>query len=110
MEAHIHIAFCYPAKFRLSSVVSKGGSANAPTYNLNLLPPHPTKGEKQIAHKCGSLWLKVDKNGANYMSGYVETPIFAGGRLPIVVFKPPQPEGDYLYEIFLMERNDERGN
>ncbi|MDR2153056.1 MAG: DUF736 family protein [Helicobacteraceae bacterium] len=96
LEMSVNAPFLYPAKFRLFKI--KSLSASAPNYQLYLQPPHPKKGEKQAAHNVGALWIRTNDKGDNYMSGYIESPLFASGKIGIVVFKPKAQE-DWLYDV-----------
>jgi uncharacterized protein (DUF736 family) len=123
LEAHIHIPFFYPAKFRLFKTKDENASEGAgmdsndekgdgerrglkPNYLLYLIPPHPIKGEKQATHNAGALWLRTNNKGESFMSGYVDSPALPSGRIGLMVFKT-KDNGDWLYDI-ITGAKDER--
>ncbi|MDR0664292.1 MAG: DUF736 domain-containing protein [Helicobacteraceae bacterium] len=106
LQANLHLPFLYPAVFRLGK--NRSDAPNSPDYLLYLLPPHPKKGEKEVSHQCGALWIKTGEKGENYMSGYVQSPLFIGGRLQLAVFKN-KSDGDWLYDVCLIEPKKEGG-
>lgn len=58
---------------------------NSPTYYLKL-PRLKSNLASNII--IGSLWLRTSQSGNEYMSGYIDSPIFSGGRIEIICFKP----------------------
>ncbi|WP_086290392.1 DUF736 family protein [Campylobacter devanensis] len=58
---------------------------NSPTYYIKL-PRLKSNLASNII--IGSLWLRTSQSGNEYMSGYIDSPIFSGGRIEIICFKP----------------------
>lgn len=58
---------------------------NSPTYYIKL-----PRLKSNLANNIiiGSLWLRTSQSGNEYMSGYIDSPIFSGGRIEIICFKP----------------------
>ena len=58
---------------------------NSPTYYIKL-----PRLKSNLANNIiiGSLWLRTSQSGNEYMSGYIDNPIFSGGRIEIICFKP----------------------
>lgn len=71
----------------LEFTLSKTDSANPnfPTYYLKLPRLKSNLATNIIV---GSLWLRASQQGNEYMSGYIDSPIFSGGRIEIMCFKP----------------------
>ncbi len=59
--------------------VKEKKAENSPDYDIFFSPNR--RGEKYDRVKCGSLWMKVSEKGNPYMSGYVESPAFASGKI-----------------------------
>lgn len=64
---------------------NKGENPNSPAYHIKL--PR-LKSNLQSSIIIGSLWLRTSSAGNEYMSGYIDSPIFSGGRIEIMCFKP----------------------
>lgn len=64
---------------------TKGENPNSPTYYIKL--PR-LKSNLLDSIIIGSLWLRTSSAGNEYMSGYIDSPIFSGGRIEIMCFKP----------------------
>ena len=70
-------------EFTLSKTDSD--NPNSPTYYLKLPRLKSNLATNIIV---GSLWLRTSQSGNEYMSGYIDSPIFSGGRIEIMCFKP----------------------
>ena len=64
---------------------SNSDNPNSPTYYIKL-PRLKSNLASNII--IGSLWLRTSQSGNEYMSGYIDSPIFSGGRIEIICFKP----------------------
>ncbi|MBR2159240.1 MAG: DUF736 family protein [Campylobacter sp.] len=64
---------------------NKGENPNSPTYYIKLPRLKSNLLDSVI---IGSLWLRTSSAGNEYMSGYIDSPIFSGGRIEIMCFKP----------------------
>lgn len=64
---------------------TKGENQNSPTYYIKLPRLKSNLLDSVI---IGSLWLRTSLAGNEYMSGYIDSPIFSGGRIEIMCFKP----------------------
>ncbi|WP_096030220.1 DUF736 family protein [Campylobacter lanienae] len=64
---------------------SNSDNPNSPTYYIKL-----PRLKSNLANNIiiGSLWLRTSQSGNEYMSGYIDSPIFSGGRIEIICFKP----------------------
>lgn len=64
---------------------SNSDNPNSPTYYIKL-----SRLKSNLANNIiiGSLWLRTSQSGNEYMSGYIDSPIFSGGRIEIICFKP----------------------
>ncbi len=78
-----------------------GDSDNAPQYDIYFSPNR--KGETFDRMKVGSLWMKTSEKGNPYISGYIETPLSASGKMYISIVKYIHQEGmrsqPYLYKV-----------
>lgn len=64
---------------------TKSENPNSPAYYIKLPRLKSNLLDSVI---IGSLWLRTSSAGNEYMSGYIDSPIFSGGRIDIMCFKP----------------------
>lgn len=73
---------------------------NAPAYNIYA---HNASGWIGRKMKVGALWMRETEQGEKFMSGNIETPLVANGRMSISVWKAkPLFEGekvDWAYDV-----------
>lgn len=60
--------------------------------------------------RCGAFWRKVPKGGGEaYLSGNLESPVFAGGRLEVTVFTAREA-GSHMDMVWRPERMTRRAD
>jgi len=69
----------------------EGDAENAPDFDLWFSPNR--RGESFDRMKAGSLWMKTSEKGNTYLSGYLESPLIASGKMYISVVKYVHQEG-----------------
>lgn len=79
---------------------STSDAENAPAYNIYA---HNTQGWISRKARVGALWMRETEEGEKFMSGNIETPLVANGRMSISVWKAkPLFEGenvDWVYDV-----------
>jgi hypothetical protein len=101
----IHIPFVSTEKLILHDVK---GVDNLPRYILYLQPHHPVKGQQNVTHNVGALWLTKTAGGADCAVGHIFSPLFANGKLPIVAYATKDKDADYIWDVCLQQ--DKAGN
>ncbi|MDM5264696.1 DUF736 family protein [Sulfurovum sp. XTW-4] len=94
------------------SKVKDKKESNSPDYNVYWSPNR--KGESFDRVKIGSLWMKKSEKGNEYMSGYLESPLFQNGKIYIAIVKYTPSEGmpvqPILYNILWSNDNFTKSN
>jgi uncharacterized protein (DUF736 family) len=98
LEMFLRPMFGMVQGFTLSK--STSDAENAPAYNIYA---HNTQGWIGRKAKVGALWMRETEEGDKFMSGNIETPLVANGRMSISVWKAkPLFEGenvDWAYDV-----------
>lgn len=82
---------------------TKSENQNSPTYYIKLPRLKSNLLDNII---IGSLWLRTSSAGNEYMSGYIDSPIFSDGRINIMCFKPYEQDNPALQWSIIWEANE----
>ena len=82
---------------------NKGENPNSPAYHIKLPRLKSNLLDSVI---IGSLWLRTSSAGNEYMSGYIDSPIFSDGRINIMCFKPYEQDNPALQWSIIWEANE----
>jgi uncharacterized protein (DUF736 family) len=96
-EMSIRPVFGMSAKFTMSK--NNSDNENAPAYNLYA---HSEKGSISRKQKVGALWIR-EYEGETFMSGHIETPMMATGKLQISLWRAKSlfenEVVDWIYDV-----------
>jgi len=81
-EMNIRVLFGKSEKFTLSR--NKSEHENAPYFNIYA---YNQKGWINRKLKAGALWLKTTDEGTQFLAGHIETPMVAGGKMQISLWR-----------------------
>lgn len=94
----IYIPFLQPQSISLIQI-----GTQAKSKNQNMPDFHITYGVSKEHLKTqqiiGAFWKKISKNGIEYLSGYITSPLFLNGRIYIAGFTPMNSESGLAYEL-----------
>ena len=83
LKMTIRAPFCRAQDFKISK--NETAKGNEPDYYIYALING--KNEKFRHPRVGALWLKESQSGEKYMSGKIESPMFAAGEINIALVK-----------------------
>lgn len=101
LKLFIRAPFVRPFELKMSAHKKKDKDSNEPDYDLFFLVNG--RNEKFRNFKAGALWFKTSQAGDTYMSGTIESPVFAAGYVNIALVKSkPIFEGEkvsWIYDV-----------
>ena len=100
IEMIVRPPFSQSATFTITKNKNKD-KETAPDWYINY--SYNRKGESYRRVRAGALWEKT-KDDLKYKTGYIESPIFANGKINITLFKPTKFEDEkdepfWLYDV-----------
>ncbi|MDL0088505.1 DUF736 family protein [Campylobacter gastrosuis] len=81
----------------------KAKNPNSPDFIVAAIKPKGYEGLRQIV---GALWNKTSQSGKSYISGYIESPVFANGKIFITLFEGGENSKVLYNVVYSQPRTD----